>query len=191
MVERASRNVTECCSWCQGSRGSWGPVPGVWQSLPPARHRARHLTVPWPEGKSLPSLTEHYFYLIILAISEGKFFLKPDNCSPHLRFISVTFNQCCGSGSGIRCFLTPGSGIQDEHSSDSLETVFWVKNTHLNSLKWMQIWDPGSWWPWIRDEKIRIHNTAFNCYNSGTVLTRARQLLTLFNIFVSVHLLLK
>jgi hypothetical protein len=29
----------------------------VRQSLPPARHRARHLTVPRPEGKSLASLT--------------------------------------------------------------------------------------------------------------------------------------
>jgi hypothetical protein len=46
--------------------------------------------------------------------------------------------QCCGSGSGIRCFLTPGSGmenksgfgIHDEYPrsfSETLETILGLK----------------------------------------------------------------
>jgi hypothetical protein len=48
--------------------------------------------------------------------------------------------QCCGSGSGIDAFLTPGSGMGKksrsgsgmnipDHITECLETVFWVKNT--------------------------------------------------------------
>jgi hypothetical protein len=58
--------------------------------------------------------------------------------------INVHIVQCCGSGSEIRCFLTPGSGsgmeknpdqgsvIRDEHTGsyfENLVSVFWVKNT--------------------------------------------------------------
>jgi hypothetical protein len=51
------------------------------------------------------------------------------------RYGTIT-NQCCGSGSGA--FLTPGSGMgkksgsgsgmnNQDHISESLETIFWVK----------------------------------------------------------------
>jgi hypothetical protein len=67
-------------------------------------------------------------------------------------------HQCCGSGSGIRCLLTPGSGISKklgsgsgmnnpDHISESLETIFWVK-----VLKFFDA-DPGS-----GTEKIRIQD---------------------------------
>jgi hypothetical protein len=51
--------------------------------------------------------------------------------------------QCCGSGSSIRCLLTPGSGIRDEQPgiSESLETIFGRK--YLNSLMRIRIRESG------------------------------------------------
>jgi hypothetical protein len=51
--------------------------------------------------------------------------------------------QCCGSASGIQCFLTPGSRIQDvkksesgmiifDHIYESLLTFFWLKYNALS-----------------------------------------------------------
>jgi hypothetical protein len=68
------------------------------------------------------------------------------------------------SGSGIRCFFEPlirdpgwtkksrsGSRMNiPDHISESLETIFWVKNT-LNFLMRFRNRDPESFWPWIRD----------------------------------------
>jgi hypothetical protein len=55
--------------------------------------------------------------------------------------INQALNQCCGSGSEIRCLFDPwirdpgwgknpdpGSGMHNpDQISDSLETIFWVK----------------------------------------------------------------
>ncbi len=81
-------------------------------------------------------------------------------------------NQCCGSG--IRCLfrpLDPGSGMGKEsrsgsgmnlpdHISESLETIFWVKNTSIlcgSGSGIRNLFDPGSG---IRDPgwKIRIRD---------------------------------
>ncbi len=116
MLFLVSGNMRELrtCTWCvtiTASRPS-----SAWSS---------HSSTTWRQV--LPSLTEHYFYLMILAISKGMFFLKPDNCSPHLRFISVTLTSVADPGSGAFWPLEPesgsgigkkcgsGSGIQDEH----------------------------------------------------------------------------
>ncbi len=52
----------------------------------------------------------------------------------------------------------PGSGIgglnKPDHISKSSETIFWVKNT----LMWIRIRGPESFWPWIREGKIRIRD---------------------------------
>jgi hypothetical protein len=75
------------------------------------------------------------------------------------RFFTYTKNQCCGSGSGIRCIFDPwiregenqdpdpgsGSGMGmnnpkpdpesgmniPDNISESLETIFWLKNTYI------------------------------------------------------------
>ncbi len=68
---------------------------------------------------------------------------------PRFRIRIQHFRQFCGSGSGIRCFLNPVSGMgiksgsgssinNQDHISESLETNFWVK-----ILKFF-IADPGS-----------------------------------------------
>jgi hypothetical protein len=45
-------------------------------------------------------------------------------------------NQCFESGSGMgKKIKIPGSGMNiPDHISESLETLFWVKNTYLNSF---------------------------------------------------------
>ncbi len=66
---------------------------------------------------------------------------------------SVKSSQCCGSGSGIPCLLTPGSRMDKkprsgsgmnilDHISESLETILWVK-----ILKFFDAdADPGIFW---------------------------------------------
>jgi hypothetical protein len=53
-------------------------------------------------------------------------------------YIGYNFSQCCGSGSGIGCFLTPGSGIRNrffpdpgsqDHIFKSFLTIFLVKSS--------------------------------------------------------------
>ncbi len=68
----------------------------------------------------------------------------------------LSLNLWCGSGSGIRCLLTPGSGMGKkiniragpgmnilDHISEILETILWVKNTSLMRIRNILIWDPG------------------------------------------------
>jgi hypothetical protein len=72
------------------------------------------------------------------------------------------YKQCCGSGSRIRCFFTPESGIRirdgkksgsemniPDHISESLKKKYF-------GLKMPKIVyaDPGSFRPWIRDGEI-------------------------------------
>ncbi len=59
-------------------------------------------------------------------------------------------NQCFESGSGMgKKIKIPGSGMNiPDHISESLETLFWVKNTYLNSF--MRIRNSESSWPWSR-----------------------------------------
>ncbi len=66
---------------------------------------------------------------------------------PHIQTCNETIvlkcisKQCWGSGPGIRCFLTPGSEIRDEHQRSyyhipkSLAKICWVQNSGI------QIWD--------------------------------------------------
>ncbi len=74
-------------------------------------------------------------------------FLFTVYCLFSLSIMYCTRTQCCGSGA----FLTPGSGmgkksifgIRDEdHISESLETIFWVRNT-LHFLMQIRIREPG------------------------------------------------
>ncbi len=64
--------------------------------------------------------------------------------------------QCCGSRSGIRCFLCffdPGIRIQDEppvsYFRELRNNVLVLKC--LNSRMRIRIRNPESFWPWIRD----------------------------------------
>ncbi len=65
------------------------------------------------------------------------------------------YSQCWGSESGIRCFFDiwirdPDPGYRmniPDHFSESLETVFWVKNTYI-------LWcgsGSGIFWQWNRE----------------------------------------
>jgi hypothetical protein len=68
-----------------------------------------------------------------------------------------------GADPGSGAFLTPGSGMGKKprsginipnHISKSLETIFWVK---IFKFLYAEA-DPGTFWPWIRDGKIRIRD---------------------------------
>ncbi len=54
-----------------------------------------------------------------------------------------------GSGKGKKIKIC--SGIRDEHP-------FWVKLKYFNYLMRIRTRDPESFWPWIRDGKIRIRD---------------------------------
>ncbi len=54
------------------------------------------------------------------------------NVDQNLSYNFINTRQCCGSGSGVRCFFEPW--ILDEHPGSyfwepRIETTFWVKNT--------------------------------------------------------------
>jgi hypothetical protein len=81
----------------------------------------------------------------------------------YVLYVHTVGMQCCGSGSGIRCLLTPGSGIWDpgwvkfkdpnpgsgsgmnnpDHIFESLETIFWVKIIKFFNARDGKNSDPG------------------------------------------------
>jgi len=89
------------------------------------------------------------------------------------KIINKGYQRCCGSGSGIRCFLTPisGNGMGKKNQdpgrttriifSERLETVFRAKHTRFFDA------DPESFWPWIRDVKILQHRRPVRYLKSG------------------------
>ncbi len=97
------------------------------------------------------------------------------------RYFSAQYpypNQCCGSG--IRCLFDPWiREIRDEHPrSYFLELISNFSVIYLNSLMWIRIRYPESFWPGIRDEKYsdlvpcpgltsRIRNTVPNHQQVG------------------------
>jgi hypothetical protein len=118
------------------------------------------------EGRTLRSV------VVLQEVAE----MQPEDASPCLlasRFLSptvsnklTTWNQCCGSGSGIRLF-TSGSGIRDEQPGSyflELRNNF-LGLKYLNSL--MRIRDgknsdPGSGLEKVGSDIPRIRNTAWN-----------------------------
>jgi hypothetical protein len=70
----------------------------------------------------------------------GQHFLVSESLTDPCNFVLDSV-----SDPGSCTFLTPGSGMKiPDHISESLETIFWVKNTYLYSLMRIHLFDPGS-----------------------------------------------
>ncbi len=100
--------------------------------------------------------------------------------------------QCCRSGSGIRCLFDPwirdpgwvknqdpgsGSGmIILDHISESLERIFWVKNSMwmLIRIQDLVFFNPGSgirvFLPWIQDGKNSDPGSGINIPSATLII---------------------
>ncbi len=130
----------------------------VWADCSSADPAVYQLVLSWEDG-SLVSLTPrgntmflreeglasiHTAQMVVRAVQEDS--QAGANRAEYLFFYFLSLGiihnnrQCCGSGSGIRCLFNPGIGKKSrsesgmnipDHIFESLETIFWVKNTEI------------------------------------------------------------
>jgi hypothetical protein len=105
-------------------------------SVESARRTDRRM---WRKSRLLYTLSPGYVPISVFNSAKSSETLSVDARSepPNTEKSIVPIKQCCGSGSGIRCLLTPGSGMgknsgygsgsrvnNPDHISESLENIF-------------------------------------------------------------------
>jgi hypothetical protein len=109
--------------------------------------------------------TAYKYRTINQCSGSGMFLPDPDfypsrirNTALHGKMLRIRDSE---SGMGKKSKSGSGICLRDEmnipdHISESLETIFWVKNRYSNSLMWIRLRDPESFYPLIRDGYIPI-----------------------------------